>query len=375
MEEFEIYILDKNFVSVCLVDKFESFIWTERYREAGDFELYLFASSDALVYATHGNYLWLEGTDRMMIIETTEITTDVENGNHLRITGRSLESILSRRIIWHQVTVSGGIQAVIKQLITSEIISPSLSARAISNFIFVDSTNSYIASCEIEEVQYLGDNLYDVIVDICSVFDVGFKVTYNFNTGKFEFRLYYGEDRSYDQDTNPWVVFSPEFDNIITSDYIESSAAYKNVNLIAGEEPDSESGNARKFVYVDDDSVYISGLERREMFTDGSSNKQKYKDEHDQEIELTDSEYIAVLKEKALAEIYKKENKRSKSFDGEMNTTRGFMYDVDFLLGDIIQMQNEYGLGSPARVVEMIRSQDTNGIQMYPTFESMNNGG
>lgn len=369
MEPFELYILDRNFDNVCIVNTFESMIWTDRYRECGDFELYLSASSDVLVYAIHGYYIWMKNTDRLMIIESTEIETDVESGNHLKITGRSLESILDRRIIWHQTTVSGSMQTVIKKLITDAIINPALDKRKISNFIFIDNNDSRLLDFEIEETQYLGDNLYEVITDICGLFDVGFKVIYNFTTGNFEFSLYYGIDRSYSQDIYPWVVFSPEFDNIISSDFIENSAEYKNVNLICGEKKDNV---VQKFVFVDDGST-VTGLDRKEMYTDGGSNSQDYTDDSGIEVHLTDAQYLQVLKEKALEELYKDENRLVKSFDGEMNTTRGFKYGVDFDIGDIVQMQNEYGLGSPARVIEMIHSQDTGGIKMYPTFESINN--
>ena len=99
MEEFEMYILDESFAHIYLVDAFESMIWTDRYDEAGDFELYLSAESSALGYLKHGYYLWNKHSDRLMIIETIEITTDVENGSHCKVTGRSLESILDRRII------------------------------------------------------------------------------------------------------------------------------------------------------------------------------------------------------------------------------------------------------------------------------------
>ena len=37
----EIYVLNTNFESVAVVDEFESLIWTDRYDEAGDFELYM----------------------------------------------------------------------------------------------------------------------------------------------------------------------------------------------------------------------------------------------------------------------------------------------------------------------------------------------
>jgi len=361
MEGFELYILGKQMQSLCLVDSFISMIWTDRYMVCGDFELVVPVTSNALVYASHGNYVWAKGSDRMMIIEQTEITTDVENGSTLKITGRSLESLLDRRIVWKQITLSGKIQTVIKRLITDAFITPDLSARAVSNFIFVDSDDAYIDSCEMEEAQYLGDSLYDVVCDICSVFNVGFKIIYDFDNGNFEFELYYGADRSYNQDTNPWVVFSPEFDNIISSDFVENSAQYKNVNLVAGEDSDDHN---KLFVYVNDGSD-VTGLERREMFTDGSSKQRSY-----DETTLTDEQYTEVLRSYGLEELYLPEHRLGQTFDGEMNTTRGFSYGVDFMIGDVVQMENEYGQGDAARVTEFIMSQDSSGVKMYPSFDS-----
>ena len=37
----EAMILDTNFQGIYIVDSFESFIWTDRFSECGDFELYI----------------------------------------------------------------------------------------------------------------------------------------------------------------------------------------------------------------------------------------------------------------------------------------------------------------------------------------------
>lgn len=368
MEELELYILDEDFVPVCLVDTFESVIWTDRYRGYGDFEIYTSMSSNILPYCTHGYYLCIKGSDRLMIIEKTEIETDNENGNHLRVTGRSLESLLDRRIVWNQITLEGTIQSVIKTLITDAIINPTETARRINNFIFVDNNDSRLSGFTIDKVQFLGDNLYDVVNDICEVYDVGFKLIYNFTTGNFEFSLEYGTDRSYDQDANPWVIFSPEFDNLLNSDYVEDTTTERNVNLLVGETPEESSGKTRKFVYVYPGQTQPSGLTRKEMFTDGSSINQKYRDENDQEVELSDSDYISALTEKAKEELYKKGNSFGKSFNGEVLPYRNFKMNEDYVLGDIVQIENEYRIGSPARITEFIMSQNTSGIEIYPTF-------
>ena len=81
------------------------------------------------------------------------------------------------------------------------------------------------------EAQYTGDNLYDVIQKICEEQGIGFKITLN-DEKQFVFELYAGSDRSYDQTENPYVIFSPKFENIINSNYIESKASLKTVTLL-----------------------------------------------------------------------------------------------------------------------------------------------
>ena len=65
-------------------------------------------------------YLWLKESDQTMIVEDRKIESDAENGNHFTVTGRSLESILERRIIWKQTILSGNFQNGIKKLLDEE---------------------------------------------------------------------------------------------------------------------------------------------------------------------------------------------------------------------------------------------------------------
>lgn len=94
------------------------------------------------------------------------------------------------------------------------IISPSIADRKISNFVFVPSTDPKITSLKIDN-QYTGDCLYDVIKGLCEENNIGFKIVLT-DENKFAFSLYAGVDRSYEQTENPYVVFSPNFENIRT---------------------------------------------------------------------------------------------------------------------------------------------------------------
>ena len=132
----EITILDKNLTPVAIMDTYESFIWTDRYRECGDFELYTPMTDDILTYIKQDYYLCNRDSEHVMIIESLRISSDTESGNYLTVTGRSLESILDRRIVWGQQTLSGNFQNAVKTLLNENIMSPSNNDRQIDNFIF-----------------------------------------------------------------------------------------------------------------------------------------------------------------------------------------------------------------------------------------------
>jgi len=355
----ELIVLNTTLDAISMVDTYESFIWTDRYYAYGDFELYTVMKEDALKYIKQDYYLQNRESEHVMIIEKILISSDVENGNHITVTGRSLESILDRRIIWGQKILSGNLQNGIKNLLDECIISPTDNNRKIENFIFEASTDPSITGLTID-AQYTGDNLYDVIQKICEERNIGFKITLNDNK-QFVFKLYMGTDRSYDQTDVPYVVFSPKFENIINSSYIESKSSLKNVTLVGGE----GEGAARKYTTVGNGS----GLDRREIFTDARD----ISSDVGNGVVLTESEYTAQLKQRGKETLA--ENTDVTSFEGKVETTIMFKYGEDFFNGDVVQIANEYGHETKARILEIVMSENEDGISVYPTFKTITEEG
>lgn len=351
----ELTILNKDFVAIGILDSFESLIWTDRYNEYGDFEIYTQMDNKILDYVTHDFYLWNPNSNHLMIIESLDIKTSIEDGTHLTITGRSLESILDRRILWKATTLSGNLQNGIKSLLTSSIINPSITSRKISNFIFETSTDTRVTSLNItEETQYeIGSSIYDVVSSLCKEAKIGFKVTLN-DSNQFVFKLYSGEDRTYDQTTNTYVIFAPDFDNLMNSDYIEDKRDYKNVTLIGGE---GEGDEQKTATYGTE-----SGLARREYYTNASDLSTKVDD-----TTISDSEYKKQLEQRGKKELADYDGKAV--FDGELIPDSMFVYGEDYTVGDIVQVRNEYGHEFKAYITEFIISVDSDGNRMYPTFE------
>ena len=354
----ELVIVNDELRKIAVVDTYKSFIWTDRYDECGDFEIYVTMSEQAFDTFQNGYYIVTDISDHVMIIEDISLMTDVENGSFLIITGRSLESILDRRIVWEQTVLSKNttIENVVKRLLNDAIIEPSVANRRIDNFIYKDSTDPYITGLKLAgDIQFTGDNLYDTIHEICNIFEIGFKITLN-DESQFVFELYCGKDRSYAQSALPYVEFSPSFDNLISSDFKVVTSGYKNVTLVAGE----GEGSDRTVISINSDNY--SGLNRRELYTDARDLSSNVDDGT-----LTPEQYTEVLTNRGLTKLA--ETQVESDFDAKVDYHQPYVYNDDYFMGDIVQFQNQFGLSYQVRITEFISSDSTSGFEQYPTFK------
>lgn len=356
----EIYVLNKEFESVGIIDAFNSFIWTDRYDSYGDFELYLPMNIELFSFIQEDYYLWISTSEHCMIIEKITIDSNVEDGDFLTISGRSLESILDRRIVWGQKILSGGLQDCVETLLNECIISPTITDRKITNFRFEPSTDPSITALQLD-VQYNGDNLYDVINTICTKSGIGFKMVLD-DYNNIVFSLYKGVDRSYIQNENPYVVFSSEFDNLLNSNFFHSKAEFKNVAYVAGE----GEGKSQKNTSVSIGS--FAGIDRREIYVDASGISSDTEDG-----ELTAEEYTSQLAEKGKEEL--STHLCQTAFEGELEPNTMYVYGKDYNIGDIVQVADNYGNERTVYISEIVTSQDENGTLIYPTFKSLEEEG
>lgn len=356
----DIIVKDTNVLPIAVVDLYSSFLWSERYIGTGDFILKVPLDSNYLDYLAIGNYLTLADSDRAMIIQQMEISSAIDTGKRTVVyKGETLEVILKRRIVWGIEKYQGRVESVIRTLLNKNAINPANTARKIPNLVYIgpaDSvTTAYLASLDPIAGQFEGENLFDAIKSLCEQANLGFKITFN-NAGKFEFRLYYGTDRSIQQTARDPIVFSPEYDTLVNSRYVHSVTDYKNVALVAGESQNDTViyGSA----HLEDSEP--TGLSRREMYVSASDMKS----------EDFGAQYTTALQYRGLLEL--QDNSTTGVFDGEVDTVLGPKFGSDYYLGDFVYTVNEYGLGSVAQVTEYIRSHDENGYSAYPTFVMLN---
>lgn len=342
-------LLDTNFLALAIVDKFESVIWADRYWEYSDFELYLPGTKENIDLFKIGRYVHSTASENLMIIEDVLVETDFETGSHLTVTGRSLESILDRRIIWQQTTYNGTLWQAIQKFLNENAINPSIAARKIPDLSFQVPTDPAVTSLKYDG-QVTGTNLYELIQALCESNNIGFKILLDANN-KFVFSLYAGTDHSYDQSTNPYVVFATKFDNLISTNSLESKKPEKNVGLGAGE----GEGLDRRTIAVGT----ASGLERREMYVDA-------RDISSNDGEIPAAEYNAMLTQRV--NEYLADNKKVQSYECTVDPSRSFVFNVDYFLGDVVSVFDDFGNEQRSRILEMVSTTDLSGSITIPTF-------
>ena len=341
----EINVLNNSFQKIAVIDQFVSLLWSKRYYDIGALDLEIEANVQNISTFKKGYYITRNDDDAIYRIEAMEVDTQEDGNNVLIIGAYDCKQILNQRIVWNQINWNGTVENYIRKLITDNIINPQDASRKINNF-GLKSAKGYT---ELIEQQVTYDDVGEKITELCKTFGYGSKVT--FENGSFYFDLYKGVNHSIEQSQNIKLVFSPDYENIVSTKYKTDDSKFKNVALVGGE----GEGTDRKKRTIGS----ASGIDRKEMFIDASGISS-----NNGEIDLVD--YYKLL----IAEGKEKlaEQAVTTSFEGEVDT-EFYKYKVDYDLGDIITIKNEYGIMANARITEVIETWDEEGYTVEPKFE------
>lgn len=356
----EIYILDDLYRRIKVVDQFESLIWTERWRDVGDFEIVMHSTLANRNLFEAGMRLAMSDSDRMMTVESIENKTDAEGKSTLTIKGPSFEGILEDRIAtdgfagtsttpkWAITGTPGYVarylfeQLCIVGLLSSGDIIPMVSMGTIYPPNTIEEPSTPVSF----EIDF--DTLLKVTKDICDVYDLGFRIVRNGDTSELYFNIYTGDDHTSNQTTLPVVVFSPDFNNLNTASEFISISKMKNVAYVIAK-------NGSEVVYANGADITTSGTDRRVLLVKA--------DDID---EAAGPTLTALLQKKGQDELAK--SRSISAFDGEIRQFGSNVYGVDYNLGDLVEMRNTDGATNNMRVTEQIFVSDHEGERSYPTL-------
>lgn len=337
-------LYDQNDIAVCVVDTYKSLLWVERYNETGEWELVLTPEQyRAIADIQQVCYVRRQGAVKPMIYEKFRIDTSAERGDLCVLSGRSLESVLSRRLIVDCDFYESSLEDCLYDVLNKNLINPENTHRTIPNFEFIFTNNPLILDQTILTQIKEGTTVYDFVAEMCQQLAIGFRVDLLPDL-HFTFELFNGIDRSYGQNENTYTMLATANDTLDAATYTYDTTYTRNVCYVNGDD---------LTVVVNDD---IGGFERREIYYKSNARKNIVDPplSEDELANLLASDGQGVLKTKAVVSAFIGNIKLQAA--GPLN------------LGDIIQIKDDYGNEGAAIVTEFVLHNDSSGLTYYPTF-------
>lgn len=358
----DVYVLDDLLRRTEVVDDYESLIWTERFRDIGDFQLDLDSSYKNRMKIRKGARLAIQESSRIMVVKEIVDSTDDEGKSLLTITGRSLEEITEDRVARHNFedlnsnprwALKGKPASLIRSIFKSICIDGTLHSKDVIPLVEI---NSFLPNGTIPEpdeeirIELEPMTLYDAIRSLCVEYDLGFRLVSTLDSTKLYFDVYTGSDRTTRQSRNSAVIFSPELDSLTNVARIDSISEYKNVAYVF-------SPSLSTVIYPLGVDPNNAGFERRVLLV-----KVDNVTPNNGEEKLSTLDILRRRGREALAE-----HRQVTVFDGEIPKT-GYQYEVDYYLGDIVEMRKSDDITNYMRVTEQIFVSDAEGARAYPTL-------
>lgn len=360
------YVLDGPsgfYKKLGIIDTYQSAIWNPMYYGQGAFEMILpitpkhieLLQAHRLIVresdvVKDGNYLQYNNP---MVIKEIQYTHDDENGAIMIVRGVSLKShVLGSRVVENYTVLSGNAEEQIYNVVESNLETtwyrawPNLRNAELKHFT------------ETTELKLFGENIATWMEETCRRHRFGWNMYIrksNLGAGIY-FELYKGEDRTEGNSKgNIPIIFSKDNDNLIRSELTINYNYYATNCLVAGtEKPDSED---KWHIMTDypEGQFYPSREKRFEIYLDSGISPEDVEEQH----------YTTVLNNAGLQELAQRQ---ITSFTASVIPYGMYVLDQDYFLGDIVEVQTEYGIKAKARIEDIIYSIDESGTSIVPTF-------
>lgn len=322
---------DTTFDNIGEVNQYESLIWPDKFNGFGTFELWAPITDENSQYFKKGNILWCGG-DNAAVVEIVKSEIDEVGTKTYNVKGRTLEMLLTTRIIWGTYNaVNKDASTAMYEIVNQNCVNPSNANRKIPYLKLAEDLKfggkiTY---------QKTGGEVYDSLSTIASTYDLGFSVLFKPKTKELIFEVVEGVDRTVEQNTNDPVEFSTEFEDLLSSSYYTNDQDVKNVAFVQGE----ESGSSRKSVTSGE--ANSKGFGRRELYVDARDLQSTSVDENGEEQNLSPTEYTQVLTQRGDDKL--SECKTTETFEAQIRVFGNIQYEfgVDYKKGDKVTIRDD----------------------------------
>ena len=335
---------DTTFDSIGEVNQYESLIWPDKFNGFGTFELWAPITDENSQYFKKGNILWCGG-DNAAVVEIVKSEIDENGTKTYNVKGRTLEMLLTTRIIWGTYNaVNKDASTAMYEIVNQNCVNPSNANRKIP---YLKLAEDLKLGGKIT-YQKTGGEVYDSLSTIASTYDLGFSVLFKPKTKELIFEVVEGVDRTVEQSTNDPVEFSTELEDLLSSSYYTNDQDVKNVAFVQGE----GSGSSRKSVISGE--ADSKGFGRRELYVDARDLQSTSVDENGEEQSLSPAEYTQVLTQRGDDKL--SECKTTETFEAQIRVFGDVQYEfgVDYKKGDKVTVRdNQLNVVVSARITEV----------------------
>lgn len=402
----EIYRLDDStYLPVDPIEGWKTLIWTDRYAEAGEFQLKTPNIAETLTAIPDGSLVCEKDSPEVMYVETHSISTSDDGEEELTVKGRTFETNLERRIMRGEYRVpwsmgelaSFTIQDAIAVIIWNAVVNPTTAdvtgspntRTTFENYTNVDVSRDIriqnVATGQVDDLITTQEwwldqsEVYAKVLSLLVLGNLGIRtvrpISHNadilsvaYSGGvtpvpiatwtptdpvtSLRYEIYNGQRRTVTPaavDPLMPVIFADSAGHLQTPSYLWSLRGMKNYAWV---DSNWESG-----VTWDGESAGASEPTNEDRY-------ETYVDVGQIDVEITDT--AGYLKQKGQEEL--KKLNRQILLDAAVSPKLPYKYNEDYFLGDVITAIGKYGVAQDMRVVEYVRTHDENGERGYPTL-------
>lgn len=381
---YDVLVYDDNWELKTIVDNYESLVWTDKAKECGDFELYMYYDPDLWKTIKLGTFLRIQDSEHTMMVNKRDLKDTFEDAPRMIFTGKSMEYITSRRVVYKQIDVTAPPGDIVNKLLDENCIdgpylqqfapdptNPNNKYRGITG-LYRDESNWRQELGEVQiSKQYLGQNIYEAVSDLVRTYSspMCYIFVHHTDDNKWRWRLGTGVNRCWNQGTNDWVTFSNDFNNLKASEFVQDNEKYANAFYVTGADPGNN--NPRITIPIErterdtPQGGFISGAKRIEKWIDGSNVKLKDDNNHD----VPFTKYVDELRSYGYSAM--REYVTETKFIGDVDPNVQWVYMRDYYIGDLVNVVDNMGNGAWCVIDGMTITADRNGIVIVPDFKAI----
>jgi hypothetical protein len=358
---------DEYFIPIDTIEGWKSLIWTERFRNVGEFELKTHRIEQTMLELPELSYVAIQESEEIMQVETHSIA-DTADGPELTIRGRAFAPILfmnrpvrdgsSVQVNWF-ITPDDFVDVILTRFVENNIEVPNdnVDGVRITKNITRARPERHIripTTLEQQDVwTYIGTFLDRYNFGIRTIRPI---ITPTTGLVTIEIQIYDGQDRTATQTARDEIVFNYEAGHIKSPTYLKSSQKFKNIAYVNAPIGFSAVYGAG--------GLSATGADRRILAVNASDLDSPGNDT------ITGALYNRGMDELAKAN-------KEHLFDGEITPLAPYIWrphigsgtqtDKEYFLGDKVTLQGPYG-SEDMFVAEYIRVDGPEGSRAYPTL-------